>query len=275
MDIHSERTAMSWFAFERLPYCGAAPAPDDLAGRWNLDPVLLTTLVAVALLYGLGARRANLPQRSRRYAAVGWAIVALALISPLCPVSVALFSARVSQHMILTLVAAPLIALGAPLTAFAALRRPGAAPRPGMPLTAAVVFACLLWLWHAPMPYDATFHSTPLYWAMHLSLIGSAIWLWSALFAADSTRAVSAIGAALIGMTAMSLVGALITFSPRPLYVPHLLTTGLWGLTTLEDQQLGGAIMWVPGGLVFLAAAIAVTSRALAERAPGLFGSRP
>ncbi len=50
----------------------------------------------------------------------------------------------------------------------------------------------------------------------------------------------------------MGFLGALITFASRPFYAPHLLTTAAWRLTPLQDQQLGGAIMWVPGCIVFL-----------------------
>jgi putative membrane protein len=186
--------------------------------------------------------------------------------------------------MILTLIAAPLIALGEPFAALAASIAPRPGWRPGgRPLLAAVIFAGLLWLWHSPAAYDLTFVSTPIYWTMHVTLIGAAIWLWSELFAADGRRAVPAVAAALIAMVAMSLVGALITFSPRPIYAPHAVTTVAWGLSQLEDQQLGGAIMWVPGGVVFLAAALAPIFRALGARfcrrtvsghhTPGLIGT--
>ena len=53
------------------------------------------------------------------------------------------------------------------------------------------------------------------------------------------------------------MLGALLTLAPRPLYAIHELTAAPWGLTALEDQQLGGLLMWVPGGLI-LAAALAV-----------------
>jgi cytochrome c oxidase assembly factor CtaG len=53
-------------------------------------------------------------------------------------------------------------------------------------------------------------------------------------------------------------LGALITFSPRPWYAAHLDTTAAWGLTPLADQQLAGAIMWVPAGVVYVAAALAL-----------------
>jgi putative membrane protein len=76
-------------------------------------------------------------------------------------------------------------------------------------------------------------------------------------------------------MIQMGLLGALITLAPRALYAPHALTTWAWGLTPLQDQQLGGAIMWVPGGIVFLVAAGVLSLKALRPRlAPDLRPAR-
>ncbi|MBV9862683.1 MAG: cytochrome c oxidase assembly protein [Alphaproteobacteria bacterium] len=254
---------MSWPSPAHFPYCGPAASPALLWSRWNFDPVLIAALAAVALLYALGsahlARRGGGPGRGERagfYA--GWCFAALALMSPLCALSVSLFAARVGQHMILTLLAAPLVALGRPGTAIAAVCGLGSSSsfwtRPA-PLAAAGLFAALLWLWHAPGPYAATFASTPVYWAMHLSLFGSALWLWQALLAAPRRALMRQVAAGVISSTQMGLLGALITLAARPLYTPHLLTTAAWGLGPLQDQQLGGGIMWVPGCFAFLAAA--------------------
>ena len=62
--------------------------------------------------------------------------------------------------------------------------------------------------------------------------------------------------AGLISTVQMGFLGAVITFAPRPMYAPHFLTTIPWGLTPLQDQQLGGVVMWVPGCLAFLAVAL-------------------
>jgi putative membrane protein len=180
----------------------------------------------------------------------GWLVALIALISPLCALSVALFSARIGQHMALTLVAAPLMARG---LAFVG---------PRSPMAAATAFLALLWFWHAPLPYAATFASSVIYWAMHLSLIGSAVWLWAQLLEGPPSPA--RLAAAVVSMVQMGLLGALLTLAPRALYGPHQLTTAAWGLTPLQDQQFGGALMWSPGGLVFLAVALAIGQRWLA-----------
>jgi putative membrane protein len=230
------------------PYCGAPPSPADLLQRWNLDPILIVALAAVVVVFAVRAGKLAPWRRACFYG--GWTVLALALTSPLCALSVSLFSARVGQHMILTAVAAPLLALGRPLEALRAGTR-GRAPH-AMP--AALAYTLCLWLWHAPGPYLATFQSDLVYWAMHLTTIGAAFWLWSALLEVPSEGLAGFVGATLLTTVQMGLLGAVITLAGRPIYAPHFLTTADWGLTALEDQALGGAIMWVPAGAIFIGA---------------------
>jgi putative membrane protein len=247
---------VAWTSLE--PYCGFPPAPDALWGRWNFDPLLIAGLMVGLAAYAavsepkLHGQRPVAPWRRLCFYA-GWGIGGLALISPLCALSVSLMAARVGQHMVLTAVAAPLIAVG-----FAS-----AAPRPFETLTAAATFAIALWFWHSPGPYDATFASPAIYWAMHLSLFGSALWLWRALFAASGRRIGEAGLAAALTSLQMGLLGAILTFAARPFFAPHLLTAAAWGLTPLADQQLAGVIMWVPAGLVLTAAIVGGLAAAL------------
>jgi putative membrane protein len=237
-----------------VPYCGSPPVPGQLA--WNLDPVLIAFLTLVPVLYGLGSRGWRETDRLRQSSFyLGWAILAAALVSPLCNLSVALFSARVAQHMLVTLVAAPLIVLGQPGTAlrFMVPKRFTSLPRmkDGVyQLIATAGFAAALWVWHLPGPYDATLQSDGIYWTMHATIFGTALLLWQALF-----RRLNCVSSALLvgfGSTVqMSLLSALLTLAPRPLFASHAGTTWPWGLSPLEDQQLGGLIMWVPGGTLF------------------------
>ena len=252
-----------------VPYCGAPPSPESLAGRWNLDPLLLLALIAVLGLYLVGARKAGLAPRRRAAFIAGWAVAVLALVSPLCALSVSLFAARVGQHMILTLLAAPLIALGGLFPAMGALADVGdGGLSPGGLARAAAIFGALLWFWHSPGPYAASFSSAWIYWAMHLTLIGSAVWLWAALIGAPASGQVLAIAAGLVSTVQMGLLGALITLAPRPVYAPHLLTPWTWGLSPLQDQQLGGALMWIPGCVAFLAPAMIGLWRIMSREGP-------
>ncbi|WP_223814196.1 cytochrome c oxidase assembly protein [Roseicitreum antarcticum] len=209
-----------------------------------LDPLLLTGL-ALTLLAGLWAAQ------DRTRLTIGWALVALLFISPLCAASMALFSARVAQHVLLTLLAAPIIAAALP-----ALRWPS------LPL--AGLFAALFWFWHAPGPYQATLENDLTYWAMHISLFASATLLFAALRAAPE-RGLAA--AALTGAQ-MTALAAVLTLAPAPWHDFHLATTLAYGIGPLADQQLAGAVMWVAGGLFFLAAIGALALRFVQQDAP-------
>lgn len=219
------------------PYCGPGPAPAELWARWNLDPPLLAVLAAAVLAVGLWG-----PDRRARV--MGWgavAVLAISFVSPLCALSSALFSARTVHHLLLMLVAAPLIA--------------GAMPgRARGLLPAAVAQAVVLWAWHAPGAYGTALSSDGAYWVMQLSLLGSAVWFWSALRDAATPTILAGLLATLVQT---GLLGAVLTFAPDAVYAPHLLTTGSWGFTPLEDQQMAGLVMWVVGAGGYLLFALA------------------
>ena len=226
------------------PYCGAPPSPGALWHRWNLDPVLLVALAVIGGGYLLLARKSALPIWRQAAFSAGWCLTALALVSPICPLSVALFSARVGQHMFLVCVTAPLVALGWPD------RQTSASAARWRPILAAGAFAAALWIWHSPGPYDETFRSTPIYWLMHLTTFGAALLLWRSMLSAWRRSLEGVAVATLITVSQMAVLGAVITLAAQPLYAPHLLAAWRWGLSPLEDQQLGGVIMWVPAGVL-------------------------
>jgi putative membrane protein len=128
----------------------------------------------------------------------------------------------------------------------------------------------LLWFWHAPGPYATTFSSTLAYWSMHFTVFGSALWLWHGLLADGAGSMIRTVAAGVISSAQMGFLGALITLAPRAFYEPHALTTRIWGLTPLQDQQFGGVIMWVPGCAIFLGIAMLALWPAMAEKADGL-----
>lgn len=239
-------------------YCGQPPEPSELAGAWKFDPIAIGGLFALLVVYLLAVRndRPALAQRVP-FVIAGWTIGMLALFSPLCAWSVSLFSARIGQHLILIFAAAPLLALGR-------IDRLISAPSP-RPMLAATAFALTLWFWHAPAPYAWTFRSDVAYWAMHATLVMSAIWLWHNILHRAPDLSLAAMSAAT--MMQMSMLGALISLAPSALFAPHFATTIAWGLTPLQDQQLGGALMWVVGGLVFLTLSL-IALRRLVEPEP-------
>lgn len=227
-----------------IPYCGTPPSPGELLFRFNLDPLLICALLAVGFVHLRLASGA----RARMFAISGWTCAGAAVLSPLCALSVSLFSARIAQHMVLLLIAAPLIALGHSRTGFIASAL-------GLRL-ASIAFFAMLWFWHMPNPYYATFTSSTIYWAMHISLFGSGIWLWSELLHHSPERTAEALLIGTLSSMQMGLLGAVLALAMHPLFEPHFLTAPLWHLTALQDQQLGGVIMWVPGTLLFLWASV-------------------
>ncbi|ABV95617.1 cytochrome c oxidase caa3 assembly factor (plasmid) [Dinoroseobacter shibae DFL 12 = DSM 16493] len=228
-----------------VPFCGAPPMPAELWSRWTLDPYLLSGL-ALAGLAGF-----VLLKDKARFG-LAWGLVGLLFVSPLCAASIALFSARVGQHILLTLVAAPILA--------------AALPRMRLPaLPCAILFAVLFWVWHAPGPYQATLESDLGYWSMHLSLFGSA----TLLFAAMRARPHMALGAAALTGAQLTVYASMLTLAPVAWHDWHLATTLNYGLTALADQQLAGALMWVAGGALFLTSIASLALRFFKETPSG------
>jgi putative membrane protein len=223
-----------------IPYCGAAPLPGEIMAHWNMDPTLIAALAFAAW----ATRRHSSPALW-----VAFAALLIAFLSPLCALSSGLFAARSAHHLLLVLAAAPLLAYAG-------------VGQSRLSLTAAAGLHILaFWAWHVPALYSAALADDALYWAMQLTLLGSAILFWSAVFRSHS---LSSQIAALIAMVAqMGLLGALITFAPQPLYAPHFFTAPMYGLTALEDQQLAGLVMWVASLPLTLAAALPLLVRRL------------
>jgi len=256
----------------------------DLPYTWGLDPLVIVSLALSGLLYFEGARKlwreAGRGRGIRRWEAWaytgGWLALFVALVSPLHPWGEVLFSAHMTQHELLMLVAAPLLVLGRPVVAFLWALPLGWARRLGAwgkapwflrawravtnPLAAWAVHAVALWVWHLPALFQATLRSDLVHTAQHVSFLFSALLFWWALV--HGPRGVVGYGAGLLYLftTAVhsGVLGALLTFAGSVLYPAYNGTTASWGLTPLEDQQLGGLIMWVPAGLVYIVAGLAL-----------------
>ena len=219
------------------PYCGPAPLPETLLAAWTFDPVLLAGLVAAGLA-GLWqvARTGHAAQR--RALGVATAAGVVAFVSPLCALTVALFAARGLHHLLLIFALAPALAVLRPLRL-----------RAGAGLPALVGLSAALWAWHVPAVYAAAWDHAAVYWALQAALIWPAWAFWSGLLDPKRDVASSLSGALQLAALAgqMGLIGAILTFAPRPLYPEHLVHTEAFGLTPLADQQLAGLVMWVPG----------------------------
>lgn len=223
-----------------VPYCGPPPTPGALAGAWNLDPVAL----AVATLPVLIAVATG---RSRQPALAATVALGVAFVSPLCALTVALFSARALHHLVLIGLAGPALALVWPMA------------RTVGPATATVALSAILWLWHLPPVYAAAWGDPAVYWALQVALVGASWGFWSVVLRDRDHGAAAVSVLAVAGQ--MGLIGAILTFSPRILYAEHLAAAEAFGLTALADQQLAGLVMWVPGMLPLAAAGAVLVRR--------------
>jgi putative membrane protein len=137
------------------------------------------------------------------------------------------------------------------------------------PLIAWALHAAALWVWHMPLLFQATLTSELAHACQHLSFFGTALYFWWALLCGHQKLQGYGVAVLAVFTTALhsSLLGALLTLAHTPWYAAYA-HTAAWGLTPLEDQQLGGLIMWIPAGAVYLLAALALSAEWLqaAER---------
>jgi putative membrane protein len=128
------------------------------------------------------------------------------------------------------------------------------------PLAAWAIHAVALWGWHVPILFEATLKSDLIHTAQHVCFLGSALLFWWALV--HGPQGWMGYGAAVLYLFTTSVhsgvLGALITFAGTVIYPAYAPTTEAWGVAPLEDQQLGGLIMWVPAGLVYIVAGLAL-----------------
>jgi cytochrome c oxidase assembly factor CtaG len=259
--------------------------PTGTPPGWTWDPWITIPLGISALLFAAGWLR--LRRRSERHAAWrarlllfagGWATLTAALISPLHEAGERSFALHMTEHELIMLVAAPLLVLAEPLVillwAFPSMPRGalGSAARLSPvrwlwsrltdPITATLIQAAALWLWHAPALFDLALASDTWHAIQHLSFLASALLFWTAMLGQKGrTGATAQRGVAALCLFATSVVsgalGALMAFSESPWYAGYsALGMAPYGLTPAEDQQVAGLIMWVPGGLVHAVAAL-------------------
>ena len=257
----------------------------DLVRAWSFEPLVVISLTITVLLFIIGLRRKRRSIRTWEALcfAFGWLALFVALVSPLHAWGQVLFSAHMTQHEILMLVAAPLLVLGRPLVTFlwalplnwsrslgnvAKIRVLNRLWRTfTIPLVAWVVHAVALWVWHVPILFEAALHHESVHTVQHLSFFISALLFWWALI--HGPQGAMGYGAAVLYLFTTSVhsgvLGALITIAGSVWYPSYVGLTSSWGLTPLEDQQLGGLIMWIPAGLVYVIAGLALFAGWLRE----------
>lgn len=263
---------------------GLPPLPDDIWRHWRWEPALLAVFMVIIGFYGRGVwqlwQRAGAGRGVRYWqvAAFGAGIVALfiAFISPLAALAQALFSAHMAQHLLLMMVAAPLLVLGAPL-----LPLLWALPQPARkeigrewkqakgihalwshlthPVAVWGLYTIILWAWHLPVLYQAALEQVWLHELEHVSFFGASLLFWWLVIQPLGHRRLDyGSGILFIFTTALhsGALGALLTFARTPLYPIYHSSVAPWGLTLLEDQQLAGLLMWIPPSIIYVVTAL-------------------
>jgi putative copper resistance protein D len=253
-----------------------APALPAVLLAWRLDPLAIGGLLLAAAAYVWAVRRVNREHSENRHPAyrswlfgAGLAAIGIALLSPIEAYEGSLFSVHMVQHMLLELVAAPLLLAGAPITlalraASPSVRRPmltvlqsRVVHAISFPVVAWVLFAAVNWGWHFSVLYDQALENQALHYLQHATFLGAALLFWWPVIGADPgpwrLPHPVRILYLFLAMPQNSFLGVALLSASTVLY-PHYVTNGReWGLPPLEDQALGGVIMWVVGDVFFLA----------------------
>ena len=269
--------------------------PSQLAGSWTFEPVLLTTLALTAFVYGRGRARLDVrvarPDGRRRAIAfyAGLAVLVGALLSPLDPLASTLFSAHMVQHLLLMLVAAPLLVHARPTAALVAglptrarLAARGVRVEPWRsaartalnPVAVWTAGTLALWAWHVPTLYEAALAHDAVHVLEHASFLGAAVLFWTVVLGSGARplrsghaggplrsghagrRGVSRPVAMLLVLASSvqsSALGLVLLLAPDALYPVHAEGARAWEVSLLGDQHVAGGLMWGPPTFLYVA----------------------
>jgi cytochrome c oxidase assembly factor CtaG len=257
---------------------------------WTFEPWLIISLLLAGGIYlrGWFDLHRRIPKRFAVWRLIafqaGLLTLFLALASPLHPLAELLLQFHMMQHLLLMMVVPPLLLLGAPiLPALRGLPRPlllhGLGPifastgvqRLGSFLTHPIV--CLLAFmvsniaWHVPALYELALRSEFWHQIQHICFLGTGLLFWWPVVQPWPSglrwprwTIIPYLLVADIQNTALS---AFLIFSERVLYPTYATVPRLWGISVLDDQAAAGAIMWVPGSVIFLIPVAVIAVRLL------------
>jgi len=261
----------------------AAPEIPGVLGAWSFEPVTVAALASAAVAYGSACRVAR--RLTPRHPVPGWrrgafsgglAVVAVALLSPVDTYADALLSVHMAQHLLLTLVAAPLLLLGQPVALALRVMSPerrrrwlrignGRAVRlASSPVLAWAAFAAAGWAIHFSPLFDAALRSQPLHVAEHALFLATALLFWWPVVGGHPGRRplphpvrLLYLGVAMPQNTflALAILGA-----DGVLYSRYADLARTWGPTPLADQRQGAGLMWVAGDLILLVSVLLVAA---------------
>jgi putative membrane protein len=248
---------------------------------WTLNPLAIVPIVVVAWLYGVGLRRAARagtphPRRSAVAFVTGLALVAVALASPIDAYAEVSFSVHMSQHLMLTLLAPPLLALGAPITLALRTTRPPTARLlsrllrsvPALvlsdPVVGWVLFVGVAFAIHLTPLFDLALRNAGAHALEHALWLAAAIVYWWPIVGRDPSPHPMSFPLRLLSlfmaMPAMSFLALAIYSARTPLYDGYATLPPPWGPAALQDQRAAATMMWLVGNLGLIVAMLVVAA---------------
>lgn len=259
-----------------------APVLPDVLLAWSFDPTVVVPLVLVAATYLVAVRavdRAHPANPVPTIRSVCWLLglgaIFVALQSPIERFDTTLFSVHMVQHILLTLIAPPLLALGAPITLILRTVRPETRRRVVLPILHSVpvriitfpvvtwvLFALAMWGTHFSPIFDRSLEDPAVHQLEHAFYLVAGCLFWWPVVALDPSpwrmREPARILYTFLQMPQNSFLGLAILSATSPLYAHYATLVRPWGPTVLDDQVAAGAVMWVVGDLVFLGAILGI-----------------
>lgn len=265
----------------------------EFASAWDFSSTLAILVLLLAAMYIVGSIRLSMRTRGDRgfwakFAAglTGFALLGFALAGPLDAYATDLFAAHTSQHIVIAMLAAPLLLVARPMPAYI-----WALPRPvrtgaGTALTeAALVIRVLRFLtrptvalplflgslygWHIPAAYNASLENEWVHLFMHFTMFAAAVFFWWPIIGPPPIRTrlsyPQRIVFLLLAVTPAALLAAVITLSNSVIYDHYIDSPGHFSWSPTEDQRIGGLLMWIPGNFVFLTTMTVLFFRWFAE----------
>jgi cytochrome c oxidase assembly factor CtaG len=247
---------------------------------WSPDPLPWIGVVVATVAYLAAVRVVNRHHPTNRvpgWRVAAWlggvAVIAVALVSAVDAYAESLFAVHMVQHLLLAMVAPPLLALGAPVTVALRVATPGV--RRGVllpllhsrllsavswPLVGWAIFAGVMWATHFTPIFNAALENEALHSAEHLLYLGAGALFWWPVVGADPIRwRLSPIGRMVYLASQMpfnTAVGLAIYYAPAVLYPHYAALTRTWGPDPFTDQQVAGITMWGIGDVILLGALV-------------------
>ncbi|MCO5184373.1 MAG: cytochrome c oxidase assembly protein [Anaerolineae bacterium] len=275
---------------------------------WEFRPIIIIPILLMGVLYTIGwlrLRRLGRFHARRPHLAAWWrlpvywlglVLIALSLLSPIDTMAGLLFSMHMVQHLLLAMLAPPLLMAANPMPVImwglpGKTRRPIGAvlfnrqsairpivtkiTQPGIMLFVYIIF---LWGWHDSSMYNAALRSDLVHDIEHTTFFITAMLLWWHITGAGPRfhKRLGYLGRAALAIAAIPatmIAGVAIAFASTPIYTFYESVPRLWGISVMTDQQLGGAIMWIPGSMMFLLAGLVLIGSWLVveERKPHVY----